>query len=164
MNRPSRLLHALVPAMLALALALPVPAHAGQGTPVELTGYVKLEKTMIGPDGAVTTELIEPDVVVPGDRLVFGTRYRNSGELPVENFVVTTPLPAAVALAVDADPALLVSVDAGRSWGVLTELRVAQPDGTSRPATASDVGHIRSVIARIAPGESGSVEFPVKVR
>ena len=36
----------------------------------------------IAPDGARVSEWVAPDVVVPGDRLVLGTRFANRGDAP----------------------------------------------------------------------------------
>ncbi|MFA9201641.1 MAG: hypothetical protein ACEQR8_10770, partial [Cypionkella sp.] len=72
--------------LLPFLLLLAAPLGAQTAAPsVELTSDVKLERTVIV-EGAERTELVEPDVVVPGDRLVFTTRYRNVGTAPVENF------------------------------------------------------------------------------
>ena len=101
---------------------------------------------------------------MPGDRLVFGTDYANNGTEAVRNFNVTNPLPAAVRLAPDADPALTVSVDGGKSWGKLSELQVTATDGTTRAATHEDVTHVRWVLASIAPGETGRLTYPAIIR
>ncbi len=150
----------------ATALATPVMPAAAQSapSPVVLSGDVKAVKTVAGPDGKERTELVEPSTIVPGDRLVFGTDYANKGAEPVTNFTVTNPLPAAVRLAPDADNALTVSVDGGKTWGVLASLTVANPDATTRPATQADVTHVRWVLASIAPGASGRLTYPAIIR
>lgn len=154
--------HAYYATLAALALSGAVPAMAQQ--PLRLSGDVKVEKTIENDDGTTVTALVDPDIVVPGDRLVFGTDYLNSGTEPVENFVVTNPLPEAVRLADDADPALVVSVDGGQSWGVLAKLQVTDTDGISRAAKAEDVTHIRWTLAVVAPGESGRLEYQAIIR
>lgn len=145
-----------------LLAAIAAPAAAQQ--PVQLAGDVKVVKTTIDDNGQSSTELVDPDVVVPGDRLVFGTDYTNTGAEPVENFVVTNPLPSAVRLADDADPELTVSVDGGKSWGRLADLRVASDDGVSRDAQAVDVTHVRWTLASVAPGEQGRLEYHAIIR
>lgn len=146
----------------ALALSGAAPALAQQ--PLRLSGDVKVEKTIENDDGTTVTALVEPEIVVPGDRLIFGTDYINSGAEPVENFVVTNPLPEAVRLADDADPALVVSVDGGKSWGALADLQVTDDNGISRAAKAEDVTHIRWTLAVVAPGESGRLEYQAIIR
>ena len=152
----------VIPASI-LASALAGPALA-QGQPIALTGDVKVVRLVTGEDGQTRTELSAPTTTVPGDRLLFGTSYANSGAEPVERFVMTNPLPSAVRLAPDADPALTVSVDGGRSWGRLDELTVTATDGALRAAEAGDVTHIRWTLAVVNPGESGRLEYPAIIR
>ncbi|MEQ8412290.1 MAG: hypothetical protein RIC51_04320 [Erythrobacter sp.] len=137
---------------------------AAPASPVTLSGEVKAVRTMVDADGTETTELVEPGVIVPGDRLIFGTNYANNGAEAVTDFVVTNPLPDAVRLAPDADPALVVSVDAGKTWGTLGELTATGDDGATRPATHGDVTHVRWTLERIAPGETGRLEYPAIIR
>jgi hypothetical protein len=148
----------------ALSLAA-MPLHAQQqADPVTLSGDVKAVKIVTEPDGSERTELVEPGTIVPGDRLVFGTDYANTGSNAVANFNVTNPLPSAVRLAPDADPALTVSVDGGRTWGQISELEVADADGNRRPASHADVTHVRWILASIAPGEKGRLTYPAIIR
>lgn len=150
----------------AACLAIPALPAAAQGaaSPVTLSGDVKAVKTVTDASGQQRTELVDPVTIVPGDRLVFGTDYANSGAEAVTNFVVTNPLPGAVRLAPDADPALEVSVDGGKSWGKIAALTIANSDGTTRPATHADVTHVRWVLASIAPGASGRLTYPAIIR
>ena len=145
-------------------VSLAAPALAQNAQPVQLAGEVKLERTVTGPDGTPKIERVAPEVIVPGDRLIFSTAYRNAGVEPVENFVVRNALPGPVRLADDADAALVVSVDGGKSWGLLKELQVAGEDGTSRPAQAADVTHVRWTLALVKPGEGGRIEYPAIIR
>lgn len=153
----------MVAALLVLSsTAAPVPAWAQ--SPVSLSGDVKAVETTVDEAGNEVTNLVEPKAIVPGDRLIFGTDYANGGAEPVENFVVTNPLPSAVRLAPDADPELIVSVDAGESWGVLGSRVVVAEDGSTRSATHADVTHIRWTLPVIAPGDSGRLEYPAIIR
>lgn len=147
-----------------LAALLAAPAFAEAPAPLALTGYVKLEKVTTDESGGRHVERVDPEVVVPGDRLIFGTRFANTGAAPIESMVVSNPVPAAVRVTGEIDPALLVSVDGGRSWGKLAELDIAGPAGDRRPAQPGDITNIRWILPRIAPGETGHLEFPVTVR
>jgi uncharacterized repeat protein (TIGR01451 family) len=146
----------------AAALAVPVPAWAA--SPLELVGYVQIERTITDDKGESRIERIDPERVLPGERLIFGTRYANAGAAPVENFVVSNPVPAAVSVAADVSPALTVSVDGGKTWGRLTDLQITDPGGETRPALPGDISHVRWIIPQVAPGASGQLEFPVTVR
>jgi hypothetical protein len=71
-----------------------------------------------------------------GDRVVTVVSWtRTGGE---GSFTITNPLPRAIAYQASARDNQEVSVDGGRSWGKLSELRIG-----SRPATPEDVTHMR---------------------
>ncbi|WP_066531581.1 hypothetical protein [Erythrobacter sp. CCH5-A1] len=150
----------------AASLAVPVlPLSAQAAAPaVSVNGDIRAEKTVTAPDGKTRIELVEPETFLPGDRLVFGQNYVNTSADVVTNFTITNPLPEAVRLAPDADPALELSADGGKTWGKLGSLSVINSDGTTRPATHADVTHVRWVLASIAPGATGRVAFPVIIR
>jgi uncharacterized repeat protein (TIGR01451 family) len=140
--------------------ALLAPATAIAADNVSLTTKVFVERVKPGADGKPVTVREEPGVVTPGDRLVFVLGYRNGGAQPATGFVLTDPIPASVAFTGSDDASAVVSVDGGKSWGSLASLKVVQPDGSSRPAVAADVTHIRWSFGRpIAPGSGGELSF-----
>ncbi len=149
--------------MFALGLICGPAFAAAQPSPVALKGSVQLEKT-VTVDGTARTELVEPKVVVPGDRLLFSTSYRNESAAAVTDFIVTNPVPAAVVVAPEALSAAEVSVDAGKTWGLIAALKVADGKGGLRAAAAGDATHLRWTIPSIAPGASGKVEYHAIVR
>lgn len=154
----------LTVAAAALALpALPLSAQS-DASPVALNGDVKAVKVVTAADGTERTELVEPSTIIPGDRLIFGTDYANNGSTVVTNFTVTNPLPTAVRLAPDADLALDVSVDGGKTWGALAALIITNSDGATRSATHADVTHVRWILASIAPGAKGRLTYPAIIR
>jgi uncharacterized repeat protein (TIGR01451 family) len=146
-----------------LAALLPVAAFAADA--VALSSAVFVEKEAKDSDGRVRTELFAPKLVTPGDRLVFILSYHNTGPQPASNFVVTNPLPEAVAFAGTPDDRALVSVDGGKNWGPLPALSVRESDGRLRNARPEDVTHIRWKLARpLAAGASGKLSFRGTVR
>lgn len=164
MNPITKLLFACAAAAALATPAVPLAAQDQAASPIVLSGDVKAVKIVTDETGKERVELVEPGTIVPGDRLVFGTDYANRGKDAVTGFTVTNPLPAAVRLAPDADPALELSVDGGKTWGVLAALTIAEPDGTTRPATHADVTHVRWVLASIPPGASGRLTYPAIIR
>lgn len=140
------------------------PNAVAQEQPIALVGEVHAVVETVDEQGNTQVELVEPGTIVPGDRLIFGTSYTNTGDEAVENFVMTNPLPGPVRLADDADPNLVVSVDGGTSWGLLSDLTVNLADGSSRAAQHSDVTHIRWTLDMVEPGETGRLEYPAIIR
>ena len=145
-------------AALALAAGLAGPAFAQA---VELKGDVKVVRQVIE-NGKTTETLEEPNKVLPGDKLVFTTRYTNGGAQPATDFVVTNPLPGPVKLA--RVNGFEVSVDGGRTFGALAALKATGADGKPRAAELADVTHVRWRVASIAPGASGEVKYFAEVR
>jgi uncharacterized repeat protein (TIGR01451 family) len=146
-----------------LALLAPVAAHAANE--VSLTSSVFVEKTVPQADGRTRLVLEEPKVVVPGDKLVFVLNYRNQGAKPATDFVVTNPMPGAVAYQGTPDVGAIVSVDGGKSWGAMAALKVRKADGTVRAAYPEDVTHVRwAMKAPIPVGAAGKLSFRGVVR
>jgi len=148
----------ILPLMLSLGLAAPALA-----ADVSLASDVKVERVVVE-NGQKRTALLPAAKVVPGEKLVFTTVYRNTGAKPADNFIVTNPIPAAVRLADDGFGSFEVSVDGGRQWGKLAALKVSDGKGGLRPAEAADATHLRWVVATIAPGASGTLEYHGIVR
>ncbi len=141
------------------------PSAAFAASQLQLTSDVFVEKQKQRADGTVTTILEEPNLVTPGDKLVFIVKYKNAGAAPAEKFVLTNPLPKAVAFNGTSDGLEVVSIDGGKTWGFLANLRMQDLGGKSRPALMSDVTHIRWNLNRpIAAGSEGKLIFRGIVR
>lgn len=141
-------------------LALIAPAAASAAQDVSLSSEVFVEKVVADGPGRTKTVREKPTVVTPGDKLVFVLSYANKGSAPATGFTVTNPVPESVGFTAAEGKDATVSVDGGKVWGPLAALKVAQPDGTSRAATAADVTHIRWIFAQpIAAGSGGALSF-----
>lgn len=150
---------------LILLIAALVSAPLSAANRVSLSSSVFVEKTVTEESGRSRIVLVSPELVAPGDRLVFILAYRNLGQTPASNFVVTNPLPAAVAFQGTPDETAEVSVDGGRNWGPLASLRIRDRDGQLRSARPEDVTHVRWAMKRpIAAGAQGRVSFRGIVR
>lgn len=109
-------------------------------------------------------KLVDAQNVVPGDQLVFTTRYRNEGSAAVNDFVIVNPVPADVVLAEAPEATATVSVDGAKTWGALADLVVVDEEGQERPANISDITHLRWAFSAIPSGEAGQVRFNAVVR
>jgi uncharacterized repeat protein (TIGR01451 family) len=132
----------LVTSIIAIIMAL-IGVSAQAATPLQLSSDVFVEKQVVRADGSRTVVLEKPNLVLPGDNLVFVVKYRNTGPTTANNFVVTNPLPTAVAFNGTSDGLEVVSIDGGNVWGILETLRVKQANGTLRAAERRDVTHIK---------------------
>ena len=149
---------------LLFVIALLAPSFALAANNVTLSSTVFLEKTIADSSGHARIVLEEPKAVTPGDQLVFILNYRNAGNAPASDFIVTNPLPAAVAYLGSGDSAQ-VSIDGGRNWGALPTLKVRETDGRWRSARPDDVTHVRWALKHtIAAGAQGKLSFRGIVR
>lgn len=136
-------------------------AGAAQGQGVTLTARVLQEKA-VEEAGVKRVLLVAADNVTPGDEVIYDLSYANTSAKPAEQVVLTNPVPATLEY-VSGDSAL-VSVDGGKTFAILSSLKVSETDGTQRPAAPKDVTHVRWNIAAIAPGTSGHVLFKARLK
>lgn len=144
----------------AAALCAPVTAHAADA--VRFASDVFIEKFVTAPGGRKSRILARADRLNPGDNVIFVVNWtaRRGNE-----FTVTNPLPRSVAFQRSVDGAEEVSVDGGRSWGDIADLRVRDRDGYVRSATPEDVTHLRwRVSNRVALRGSGQLTYRGVVR
>lgn len=152
-------MNGIIKILFVVALAV-IGGSAQAATPLQLSSDVFVEKQIVRSDGSRTVVLEKPNLVLPGDNLVFVVKYRNAGSATASNFVVTNPLPAAVAFNGTSDGLEVVSIDGGASWGVLGSLRVKKPDGSSRAAQRRDVTHIKwNLNQPLTAGAEGKLIF-----
>ena len=90
-----------------------------------------------------------------GDRVVTVVTWRRTS--PGGRFTVTNPLPRGLYYQGSANDDEEVSVDGGRSWGKLGELRIGD-----RLATPEDVTHLRWRVA--SPASAGRIAYSAIVR
>lgn len=133
-------------------LTAPDPAYAGP---------------TVALDSAVFVERIEPGAgrrlepvsqLSRGDRVVYVVTWqRTAGS---GSFTLTNPLPRSVYFQGTADGDEEVSVDGGRNWGKLEDLRIG-----ARYATPEDVTHVRwRVPAEVAARGQGRIAYSAIVR
>ena len=147
-------------ALIAVLALLAGSERAFAATPLQLKSDVFVERQVVRSDGSNAVILEKPDMVTPGDNLVFVVRYKNVSGSTASNFVVTNPLPSAVAFNGTSDGLEVVSTDGGKSWGVLGTLRVTKLDGTTRPAVFTDVTHIKwNLNQPLTAGAEGKLIF-----
>lgn len=146
------------------SILIAVPALAVAATPqVQLESKVFVEVVSVV-SGKPQTTLKAPTTVLPGDKLIFQTGFRNAGTAPATKVVLTNPVPSGVVFLGDSSPGAQVSVDGGRSFGDFATLKVADVAKGARPARHTDVTTIRWVVPSIAPGQTGTLKYRGIVR
>lgn len=141
--------------------------QSGRASAVTLRSDVHIERIERDANGIEKTISYTPkDVaVVPGDNVVFTLFVHNPSAQPAIGFKATNPMPAAVRFEAVAEDWADLSVDNGKTWGKLANLKIKIKGAggaadIERPATAQDVTHVRWVFAdAIAPGAQRTVRY-----
>lgn len=144
-----------------LLLAAAVCANAQETLQLETT--VQKEQITASDDGEERRELVPAETVVPGERVVYTTTFRNTGDEAADNIVITNPISDDLLYvegsAFGAGLVVEFSADGGDSFAPAAELTVGEGD-ESRPATAADYTHIRWTLTEsLASGAQGVVRF-----
>ncbi len=141
-------------ALSAIILAMPVTAQGN----VELMRQVYVERQ---DDGSSNRVVALADRLSSGDMVVLVIKWQADGD---RGFSVSSPLPATLSYHKSSRDDQLVSVDSGRSFGVLDTLKVRTATG-ARSATPEDVTHLRwHVPARVARAGSGQLTYSAIVK
>jgi len=139
-----------------IALTAPMAAMAESQVITKMSSFV--EKT-VNQGNSTKLVLEERSKVFPGEKIVYVLSYHNAGQSAASNFAITDAIPGPIAFDSTPDSSALVSVDGGKSWGVLATLKVPTPKGL-RAARPEDVTHIRWALKSVIPaGAEGKLSF-----
>ena len=146
-----------------LILFLSGTAAAQDDNTLEVITTVQKVVTVVADDGQVTTEYVDADTVIPGERVQYTILFRNVGTQPAENVVITNPISESLVYvtgsALQDGLTVEFSVDGGQSFAAADALRVSN-NGSDRPATNSDYTHVRWVMqTALAVGDQGFASF-----
>lgn len=142
------------------ALGLASPAFA---TGVKLESSVQEEITTVDAKGEKKISLVEPTAVAPGDVVVIRIAYHNTSAAPVGDIVISNPVPEHLSFLSVREGVGMVSVDGGKTYGGLVDLKVKDGDDM-RPAVAADVTHVRWTFDQaLAAGAQGAVAFAARL-
>ena len=162
--------------------AAAVPLAAALSNAVTLSSEAKIERTEKAADGSERVVYKSPKEVkvIPGDKVIFTLNYINVGAEPAVAFRATNPMPGPVQFIEAAEDWAQVSVDGGKTFGLLKDLTLTEKietaavydestgkkisdavsENRSRPARPEDVTHVRWVFATdIQPGQKGSLSY-----
>jgi uncharacterized repeat protein (TIGR01451 family) len=136
--------------------------------PISIKAIAEVEQSSQS-QGRETTKLIPADRVVSGDAVIYTLEVHNTAPTSVRHPVVTYPIPTHMTYtpdsAVGPGTEVTYSVDAGRSFDAPENLRVQEPGGQLRAATAADYTHIRWQLKNALKANSVAfVRFRVRMK
>ena len=151
-----------------LAAAAWTGAHAQAGGDIEFRNVAELEQEVKTPDGKVQKKRVPAQKAIPGTEVIYTSTFRNVGKKPAGNIAVVNPVPANTTLvggsAFGENTAIAFSADGGKTWAPADKVTVTGKDGKPRPATLSELTHIRwTYRGELAPAKEGAVGFRVVV-
>ena len=136
--------------------------------PIELHSDVQELVKVLDENGKLHFKAVDADKIVPGDRILYTTTFKNTGDKPSDNIVISNPVPENTrylgGTAKCESCVITYSVDNGKSWGHVGSLKVKQKDGTVRAAQASDYTNIRwEYRSSLQPTEAKAVSFQTQL-
>jgi uncharacterized repeat protein (TIGR01451 family) len=161
-----------IAACLIAALLLTATAAAAKpGGGVELSSLAEVEVVLKSATGGEEIKRVEAAKanVAPGDTVIFTLTYINNGDQPATDVAVNNPVPRHMVYVSNSaegkDAAIEFSVDNGKTYGQLANLKSRTSAGKERPASAADVTNVRWTIKKPIPaGSKGSVSYKAKVK
>ncbi len=157
----------LLLSLLPLAAALAGAGHsvppAAPAAPIAL--HLSVQTQAAQPDGKLAWGPLT-GAVHPGENLRYSVSVKNSGATPVQNLVVTQPVPAGTAYRAEtASGSAAFSLD-GKTFAAHPTVSETLPDGSIkvRPAAPEAYKALRWQLDSLPAGEAQTVTFGVKVR
>lgn len=152
-------------AVTSLALLLASSLAWAQGT-LDVQTTVQKETVTVNDDGEQVKTLVPAESVIPGERVVYTITFRNTGEDPADDVVITNPISESLTYvpgsAFGPGMQLQFSID-GVTFAAADELMVDE-DGESRPAKPEEYRHIRWVMqSDLMAGAQGTVRFTAQL-
>jgi len=157
--------YAVIALMVSLILSLTVLHAAAQdGRHLDLKSTAEVEREVANDQGEKEKVLEPAEKVFPGETVVFSTVYKNIGQDPADDIIITNPVPEHMIYvggsAEGEGTVAIFSVDGGQTYNSPESLKVTGEDGTQRQARPDDYTHIRWALkAPVTPGGTGKVSF-----
>lgn len=157
----------IIAALLLVPAALPAQQKGG----IELATVAEVEVTGKNAQGEKEVKRMEAALakVVPGDVVIFTTRYTNAGKEPANSVTIMNPVPEHMTYvdksAEGRNARIDFSIDGGKTYAAPDKLAITDSQGKKRTAQAREYTHVRWVLtAPLAPGGAGSVSFRAQVK
>lgn len=139
-----------------------------QQSPIIFSNIAQKEVVVVDEQGNESAELTGVGVVVPGDTIVYTSTFTNQGEEIVSGIAVDNPVPSNTVYinfsARGENTQVVYSIDNGAIFGNPPELITTGENGEARTASPEEYTNIRWIYSgELAPGQSGSVSFKVRI-
>lgn len=150
--------------ILAVLSFLPSLALAQVELKTDMFEVVEVQKE----NGKSKIEWVQPDNIIPGDKVGYRISFENTGSEPADNIVLNNPVPENT-IYVDgsargANSKILYSVNGGQLFDSPEKLFV-EKEGKKLPAQAKDYTHVQwTLTSPLKKGETGSVQYVVQVK
>ena len=144
-------------------------AIADQPKPIELTTVVESEIVEKNAQGNEVIKRVPAGKVVPGDEVIYTTRFKYNGEDPATDIVITNPIPQftqyRIGSASGDNTVIQYSVNNGQTFHSTDQLKVQDETGKEKAAEAEDYTDIRwTYRGELEKGDEGMVEFRVVLK
>jgi uncharacterized repeat protein (TIGR01451 family) len=154
----------LLAAVGVVAAAVAQPAS----DPIVIKAIAEVEQSSQS-NGRESSKLVAADRVVSGDAVLYTLEVRNTAATSLPRPTVTYPIPEHMTYtpdsAVGPGADVSYSVDAGHSFDTPENLKIQEPGGPMRAATAADYTHIRWQLKNTLKGNSVAfVRFRAQVK
>lgn len=131
---------------------------------VDIKNEAFKESEVVAKNGSKTKALVPVTKVVPGEEVLYVITYQNKGTEVATDVVITNPIPKHMTYKAQesekSDIKAELSVDGGKKWGDLANLKITDKLRKVRPAPPSDVTHVRWTVAgAVKPNEEGKVRL-----
>ena len=152
----------------ASALLFAESVFAQEESPIIFSNIAQKEISLVDDQGNETTSLTDLGIVVPGDTILYTSTFTNQGNEMISDIAVDNPVPEnTVYLGFSArgdNTEVSFSVDDGVNYALPAELQMIGENGEQRTALPEEYTNIRWIYSgELAPGQSGSVSFKVRI-
>jgi len=148
-------------------LLLPTLSLAAAG--ISFNSSAEVERQMYDGDGK--PELVREQAILlePGEVAIYTNSFTNNTPEAASDLVINNPIPAnteyLAGSATESGYELTFSIDGGKTFAPAAQLTVADGKGGEVPIDPKEYTNIRwKLLTPLQPGESGMVEFRVRVK
>nr|CAA6817735.1 MAG: Unknown protein [uncultured Thiotrichaceae bacterium] len=160
----------LIPgALVVFGISMDFSMAENAGSPVSITSQVNELVQQVDANGQSHWVAVNPDRIVPGDRILYTTNVANNGGQASDNIVITNPVPQHVRYlgntAQGSNFTIVYSVDGGQQFGQPGQLQVRDASGQVRQAQPAEYTHIRwQYNTALQPAETQKISFQAQLK